>query len=101
MQDSSNSPTITDNPYLPRPTTYKDALLADAKDTTTRIGINTFKLINSLCSTRHRNDDEDMSIASEDTTQKNNMTTLSSYRMRFQTTLTDTSPDTFMTDLSE
>jgi hypothetical protein len=102
MTSKSNEtiPTV-ENPYRPKPS-YKDALLANVNDATIRMGINTFKLINSLGSKfKHSTAIDDASNDSDTTMSENNTTTLTSYRMRFQTTLQDTTQDTFMTDLSE
>jgi hypothetical protein len=97
-----------ENPYLPKPS-YKDALLATVSDDTNRMGVNTFKLIHLLKKTDHRKETEqvndghqedDSSRTSENTATKTNTVELRFYRMRFQFTIDETSPDTYLEDVA-
>lgn len=88
------------NPYANISTrSYKDALLQEATDTDSRLGINSFHLL-SLLQKKNIQDTDDNSICSNGTNPKDNTTTWAYCRMRFQITLLETTPDTFMEDLS-
>jgi hypothetical protein len=97
-----------ENPYLPKPS-YKDALLATVSDDTNRMGVNTFKLIHLLkksdyCKEKEQategNLEDDASGNSENTATKKNTVELRFYRMRFQFTIDETSPDTYLEDVA-
>jgi hypothetical protein len=73
------------------------------------MGINTFQLINLLNSSKHTSresssnrsvNDEESSIPSVDTNLQTNSSELTYHRMRLQFTLDDTSPETYMEDVT-
>jgi hypothetical protein len=88
-----------ENPYIGKKPSYRDALLANAKEETNRIGINTFKLIH-LLQREHKAGNDEISVSSDTTNPKTNTTTFTSFRMRLQTTLHNTTSETYMEDLS-
>lgn len=107
--DSNEIILNVENPYLPR-STYKDALLATVSDSTNRMGVNTFKLINIIKKSKKQQDRDrterastadDNSGNSEDTTAKTNTSELTFYRMRFQFTIEETSADTYLEDVAD
>lgn len=83
-----------------RKMSYKDALLQEAADTSNRLGIHSFKLMHLLNKQKDK-DTDDGSMVSEATTHKDNTTVMGSCRMRFQITLSETTQDSFMEDLSD
>jgi hypothetical protein len=98
-----------ENPYRSQPS-YKEALLATVSDTTNRMGINTFKLLNLIRKSRKQQDDEQNEVTmnvdnnsehSEGTPAQQNTSKLQFYRMRFQFTIEETSPDTYLEDVAE
>lgn len=104
----SSPPNQPKNPYLPKPS-YKDALLDAVLDTTNRMGINTFKLIHLLKKSDNNKDnkqapeddvDNDASGNSEETATKRNAENLQFYRIRFQFTVEETTPDTYLEDVA-
>jgi hypothetical protein len=100
QEDTERHNSTAGNPYIGKPPSYKDALLSDAQEESNRIGINTFKLIHLIQKGQNTADD-DMSVSSDATNPKTNTTTLTSFRMRFQTTLYNTTSETYMEDLSQ
>jgi hypothetical protein len=107
--DSNKAILNVENPYLPR-STYKDALMATVTDSTNRMGVNTFKLINIIQkSKKHQDSDriektntaDDNSGNSENTTAQTNTSELKFYRMRFQFTIEETSADTYLEDVAD
>jgi PPE-repeat protein len=99
MEQGHNTGTL--NPYnTGSKMSYKDALLQESSDTSNRLGIHSFKLLHLL----NRNKDkesETASTGSDDTNRKDNTTSMTTCRMRFQITITETTPDSYMEDLSE
>jgi hypothetical protein len=92
--------TVQNNPYVTTPPTYKDILLSDAKDSSNRLGINTFKVLHLLHKKRLNKEQDTLSVDSASTDNQANTTTLTSYRMRFQTTLQNTTQESIMEDLA-
>ena len=102
-----HGPSTGTNPYKAS-RSYKDALLAEVEDASNRLAVDTFKLIHLLNRSEslrteetHSGDTEDGSNGSNDTTQKSNVPEMTTSCMRFQITLSDTTPDTYMEDLVE
>ena len=96
---------LLNNPYFPKKS-YKDALLADVEDASNKLGVDTFKLIYLINKAEDekenapdRSQEEDQSRSSDHTPSKTNFTPWYTSRMRFQITLSDTTPDTYMEDL--
>jgi hypothetical protein len=98
------------NPYKPTgsPKSYKDALLSEVEDASNKLGVDTFKLIYLINKSEEEGEprnskgqlaEDDMSAQSDDTQSKNNISDWYTNRMRFQTTLSDTTPETYMEDL--
>jgi hypothetical protein len=82
--------------------TYKDALLSEVEDASNKLGVDTFKLIHLLNKSEDSKDlprEDDVSIESDNTPSKKNITEWYTSRMRFQITLTDTTSETYMEDL--
>lgn len=114
-QHSTTSPPLNgtphqiNNPYLPTRSlkTYKDALLSEVEDASNKLGVDTFKLlylINKSEEEGHKQDrstEDDVSIQSEGTPSKKNTSEWYTNRMRFQTTISDKTPETYMEDLVE
>jgi hypothetical protein len=88
------------NPYITKPCTYKDALLMDVADSSNRLGVNTFQLIHRLGQHKSNDIEDDSSEKSTATENQDNTKSFKTARMRFQITLEDTTPDTFLDDLS-
>lgn len=99
---ASNS---VENPYVPKKS-YKDALLAEVEDASNKLGVDTFKLIHLInkseedyeAPTDSKNTD-DGSIGSDSTKEKTNTSEWYTSRMRFQITLSETTPETYVEDL--
>lgn len=94
------------NPYCSSKS-YKDALLAEVEDASNKLGVDTFKLMYLL----HKSEDgkeadvnqmqeETQSISSDNTQSKSNISPWYTKRMQFQITLSDTTPETYMDDLT-
>jgi hypothetical protein len=96
---------IPSNPYQLKKS-YKDALLSDVEDASNKLGVDTFKLIYLINKAEDDADpgqngyrEDDVSIDSDHTPSKTNTSEWYTSRMRFQITLSDTNPETYMDDL--
>lgn len=100
-EDNSHSPHMAvRNPYTATMPTYKEALLSEASDTSNCLGINTFQVIHLLNKSNNNETNDISSVASDSTEAQTNRTILQSYRMRFQTTIHNTTQESFMEDLA-
>jgi hypothetical protein len=89
--------------------TYKDALVSKVTDDSNRMGLNTFQLIHFLNSSKPGNiatensnheQEETQSVDSEGMDRQGNTKELKFHRVRLQFTLEDSTPDTYMEDMS-
>lgn len=102
---NNNSSGPQDNPYVLKKT-YKDALLSEVEDASNKLGVDTFKLLHLINKSDEASDPtlatqhtDEASTGSDHTHSKTNVSEWHTSRMRFQITLSETTPETYMEDL--